>query len=150
MNVAPSASAARLLLQASLWFIAAFHVGVGVILNVSPAGTRAVAARYGATRVDWTLQFHHILRPLGAFMIALGVIAAATAPDPLRHPQVVLGFALLFALRAAQRVAFGREMADAFGIPPHRVRTNIAVFTAQAVVLAALWWLARGTADATA
>src|SRR5690349_18794431 len=126
------------ILKAYLWFIAAFHLLVGIAVNVSPSLTQAIARGYGAT-VDWTPQFTYILHPLGAFMIALGVMAIAAARDPRRYSAVVGGFVLLFVIRALHRVIFGSAITAAFGIAPSRNTLNLVIFALQAVVLFLLW-----------
>jgi hypothetical protein len=126
------------ILKAYLWFIAAFHLVVGLAVNLSPSLTQAIARGYGAT-VDWTPQFTYILHPLGAFMIALGVMAIAAARDPRRYSAVVGGFVLLFAIRALHRVVFGSAITAAFGISSSRNMINMVVFAAQAVLLFVLW-----------
>lgn len=135
-------------LKAYMWFIAAFHLLVGIAVNVSPALTRTIAAGYGAT-VDWTPQFVYILHPLGAFMIALGLMAIAAARDPLRYEWVVLGFVALFAIRALHRAVYGDVLASAFSIPRSRNTVNLIIFALQAVLLFALWRAARTRAHAT-
>lgn len=125
-------------LKAYMWFIALFHLVVGIAVNVSPGMTRSIAAAYGAT-VDWTPQFTYILHPLGAFMIALGVMAVAAARDPHRYDWVVLAFVVLFALRALHRLVFASVLSSAFSITPSRNMINMVVFLAQAILLFALW-----------
>lgn len=126
------------ILKGYLWFIAAFHLLVGISVNVSLPMTQAIARGYGAT-VDWTPQFVYILHPLGAFMIALGVMAAAAARDPRRYPAVIGGFVALFAIRALHRVVHADVLQSAFGIEPGRNMANMAVFAVQAVLLFVLW-----------
>lgn len=132
------------LLKAYLWFIAAFHLAVGLAVNFSLPLTRAIAEGYGAT-VDWTPQFVYILHPLGAFMIILGVVAAAAAREPMRYSAVVLGFVALFTIRALHRVVHADTLASAFGIEPSRNMVNMAVFFAQALLLFLLWRAARAS-----
>jgi hypothetical protein len=129
-------------LKAYLWFIAIFHVFVGVAVNMSPTFTRAIAAGYGA-RVDWTAQFTYILHPLGAFMIVLGLLAGAAAREPERYEAVILGFVVLFAIRALHRVVYGGVLTEAFGIAPSRNTVNLVIFAAQAILLFVLWRAAR-------
>ena len=129
-------------LSAYLWFIAVFHLFVGLSVNLSIPFTRAIAAGYGA-QVDWTPQFTYILHPLGAFMIVLGVLAAAAARDPRRYEAVVLGFVLLFAIRALHRLFFGGVLTSAFGIPSSRNTLNLVIFAAQAILLFLLWRASR-------
>ena len=126
------------ILKAYLWFIAAFHLLVGIAVNVSTPLTQAIARGYGAT-VDWTPQFVYILHPLGAFMIALGVMAIAAAREPVRYSAVVLGFVLLFAIRALHRLVFGDAITAAFGIASSRNMVNMVIFAVQAVLLFVLW-----------
>ncbi len=126
------------ILKGYLWFIAAFHLAVGIAVNVSASLTQAIARGYGAS-VDWTPQFTYILHPLGAFMIALGVMAIAAARDPRRYSAVVGGFVLLFAIRALHRVVFGGAITAAFGIAPSRNMVNMLIFAGQAVLLFVLW-----------
>jgi hypothetical protein len=109
------------LLKGMLWMVCAFHVAVGLSLNL-PLGLKewVGASLYGAT-VDWSQpQFVYILKPLGAFMMALGVMAAIAARDPLANPGVIQGFVFLFVFRGLQRVLFLREIQDAFAIPLSR------------------------------
>lgn len=142
-------STATRILKAYLWFIAAFHLFVGIAVNVSLPLTRAIADGYGAT-VDWTPQFVYILRPLGAFMIILGVLAAAAAREPMRYSSVVLGFVALFTIRALHRVIFGDVLATEFGISPSRNMVNMAIFFGQALLLFLLWRAARSAAPRNA
>jgi hypothetical protein len=121
-------------LKGFMWFVAAYHLFIGLSLNLSPAFTQLIARAYGAT-VDWTPQFVYILKPLGAFMIALGVMAALAARDPIRHSIVPLGFVILFALRALQRLLFMREIGAAFGITPPKLVLQFVVMAGLALAL---------------
>lgn len=133
---------AQRVLKAYLWFIALFHLFVGLSINLSDRFTRMIAAGYGAT-VEWTPQFVYMLRPLGAFMIILGLLAALAARQPARYPAVVLGFIVLFAIRALQRFVYADVLASAFGISPARNTFNMLLFVAQAVLLLVVWRMAR-------
>jgi len=135
-------STSQRILKAYLWFIALFHLFVGVAVNVSPTFTQMIANGYGA-RVDWTPQFTYILHPLGAFMIILGLLAGAAAREPERYEGVILGFVVLFAIRALHRLVYGDMLTQAFGIAPSRNTMNAVLFIAQAIVLFLLWRAAR-------
>jgi len=135
-------STSQRILKAYLWFIAVFHLFVGVAVNVSPTFTQMIARGYGA-QVDWTPQFTYILHPLGAFMIILGLLAGAAAREPERYEGVILGFVVLFAIRALHRIVYGDVLTQAFGIAPSRNTTNAVIFLAQAIALFLLWRAAR-------
>ena len=91
----------------ALWFAAAFHLIVGLALNLDTGFKQWVAASLYGASVDWSnAQFVYILKPLGAFMIALGVMAAMAARDPIGRRGIVYAFSLLFLLRGLQRLVF--------------------------------------------
>lgn len=121
-------------LQVFLWMICAFHVIVGAGINLSSGIPAAMASYYGA-QVDWTPQFVYILKPLGAFMLVLGMLSAVAALDPLRNKMIVYGFVTLFAIRALQRIVFGGEIYDAFAIASGRNIGNAVFFILMALAL---------------
>ena len=118
------------LLKTVLWGVCAFHVLVGLSLNL-PLGLKEWVASglYGA-RVDWSdSQFVYILKPLGAFMIALGFMAGIAASNPLGNRAIIYGFAVLFILRGLQRIVFLNEIQDTFAIAmPRHFGTMIIMF----------------------
>ncbi len=122
------------LLKAFLWMICAFHVIVGIGISHSPAFTSMMARYYGA-QVDWTPQFVYILKPLGAFMLVMGILAAAAARNPLNHRMVIHGFSILFAIRATQRLVFGSDIHQAFSVDPSHNLASMALFYAMAASL---------------
>jgi hypothetical protein len=125
-------------LQLLMWFICAFHILVGLSLNVPLIPLDVIARYYGAT-VEWTPQFVYILKPLGAFMFVLGGLAAAAALKPQYHKAIVYGFVALFALRALQRLIFQQELQTAFSIPSARNLGSMVFFFALAAVLFAVY-----------
>ncbi len=139
-------STAQRALKAYLWFIAVFHLFIGLAVNLSDSFTKMIAAGYGAT-VDWTPQFTYILHPLGAFMIVLGFLAAVAARDPERYDAVIFGFIGLFLIRSLHRIVFGSVITSAFGIPSSRNTANMVIMAAQAILLFFLWRAARHTAS---
>jgi hypothetical protein len=124
-------------LQTLLWLICAAHVVIGLGLNLSPGFAQQLAGLYGAT-VEWTPQFTYILKPLGAFMLTVGLLAGVAATNPVRYAAIVYGVATLLVLRCAQRVLFADEIFRAFEIPPVRTWTFLAFFLTLAVVLVVL------------
>jgi hypothetical protein len=121
-------------LQFFLWFVCAFHLLVGLSLNVPLVPLELIARYYGAS-VEWTPQFVYILKPLGAFMCVLGGLAAAAALKPLRHKAIVYGFVALFAIRALQRLIFQQEIQSAFAVPSARNLGSMVLFFAMAAIL---------------
>jgi hypothetical protein len=125
-----------LVLQGLMAFVALFHVGVGLGLNLPiPGFVDTMATMYGAKVESWSPQFLYILHPLGAFMLALGVLAIVTALRPSQYRPVVWVFAGLFVLRAVHRLVFGQTAVEVFGIPASRNMGNMVFFFALAACL---------------
>ena len=129
-------------LQGMLWFVCAFHIAVGAGLNLIPGMAPFMAEVYGA-EVNWTPEFTYIIKPLGAFMFALGLICIAAARNPLKNQMIIYGFATLFAIRAMQRLLFAQEISDNFSIGMSRNIVNMIFFLAMAAALIVLERLAR-------
>ena len=122
-----------------LWIVCAFHVLVGLSLNVDIGLREWVGSSLYNAQVDWSDgQFAYIMKPLGAFMIALGVMAAMAARDPLGNRPIIIGFAFLFTMRGLQRLLFMDEIERVFAIPSSRSLVQMVVMLSLAVVLVVL------------
>ena len=119
-----------------LWIVCAFHVLVGLSLNVDLGLKEWVGGTLYNAQVDWSDgQFAYIMKPLGAFMIALGVMAAMAARDPLGNRPIIIGFAVLFTMRGLQRLLFMNEIETVFAIPSSRSMVQMVVMLSLAVAL---------------
>jgi hypothetical protein len=106
-------------------------------VNLAPGFPPIVASVYGATD-DWTPQFTYILKPLGAFMLTVGLLAGIAATDPARHTAIVHAVAVLFVIRSAQRMFFADETLRAFGISLARDAAVASLFLVLAAALVLL------------
>lgn len=129
------------LLKFFLWCSCVFHLVVGIGLNVSPAFPQVMAGYYGAV-VDFTPQFLYILKPLGAFMIMVGLVVMAAARDPLNNAAIVYSLVALLAIRGLQRFVFQESIVGDLAIEGTRNNINGAVFLALAATFAILFKLA--------
>ena len=128
-----------------LWVVCAFHVLVGLSLNVDLGLKEWVGGSLYNAQVDWSDgQFSYIMKPLGAFMIALGVMAAMAARDPLGHRSIIIGFAILFTMRGLQRLLFMSEIESVFAIPSSRSLVQMVVMLSLAAGLMILLRAASG------
>jgi hypothetical protein len=144
------AARAMLLLKVFLVLICAFHVIIGVGLNISGELPGMMATYYGAQHVKWTPELVYMLHPLGAFMFVLGTLALVAARDPLNHRAIVYAFAALFIIRGLQRIAFHADTVNLFGISPVRNMANMVFFVGMGVVLLALHYYAARRAGSPA
>jgi hypothetical protein len=121
-------------LSTLLWFVSASHFVIGASVNLFPGSLPFFAALYGA-EMSFTPEFVYVIKPLGAFMVALGAIAGAAALDPLRYRAVIYCFVLLFVLRSAQRLVFAGEIHDVMGIDTTRNLVAVGFFLLLAAAL---------------
>lgn len=132
-------------LQVLLWGICAFHIIIGLGLNVSPDFPQLVAQYYGA-EVAWTPEFLYVVKPVGAFMLVFGVLVGVAARDPLAHGPIVYGAVLLFILRGLQRIVFQDEIGAALAIGASRNIGNAIFFLLLAAVVFLLYRAASSRA----
>jgi hypothetical protein len=133
------------LLKVALWITCAFHVIVGLSLNLDIGLKEWVGSGLYNAQVDWSQpQFVYILKPLGAFMFILGVMAAIAARNPLRNKLMVYGFVLLWLIRSLQRLIFWGEIQDAFAISAgSMISGTIFVFLSGVLLLVLLYFADR-------
>ena len=117
----------------------AFHVLVGLSLNVDIGLREWVGSSLYNATVNWSDgQFAYIMKPLGAFMLALGVMAGMAARNPLGNRSIIIGFAVLFTLRGLQRLLYMNEIESVFAIPASRSMIQMVVMLALALGLVLL------------
>lgn len=132
------------ILQVLMWGVCLTHVFIGAGLNLSADGMVAsMASSYGAEAAEWSTELLYIVKPLGAFMLVLGLLAGAAAVNPRRHAVIVYGFAVLFVIRALQRIFFSQDILDTFGISQGRNLGNAIFFLVLAVVVIVLERMTR-------
>ena len=136
-------------LQTLLLMIGIFHIILGVGLNVSPDFPQLVAQYYGA-QVNFTPALLYIVKPVGAFMLVVGVMAVAAARDPFGHRAIVYGLVLLFAVRGLQRFVFHDEIAASVGIEASRNIGNGIFFLLLGAALFLLYRMGSKPSERTA
>jgi hypothetical protein len=125
------------------------HLGLGIGLNVWPDLPKMAAAWYGVTKeFDWSAQFLYILKPIGAYMITMGILVAIAVVNPRKYAAIVYGVGILLILRGVQRIVFQQEIIDAFEIQPLRNMINAAFFGGFGIVLILLRFLAGLASEA--
>lgn len=128
-------------LKGLLWFVALSHLAVGVVIMASPGFQQLMAEVYGA-EVTWTPELVYLLRPMGVFMVGLGLVGVVAALDPVRYRAVVFAFVVVLLLRVGQRVVHRDEIAQAFDLSAGRQMLNGSFFFLIALALLALTFAA--------
>ena len=132
-----------LMLRIVLGIICASHLLLGAVAFAGLPGGAAetVASLYGGSFPAGSLtpQLQHVGRMLGAYMLAMALLAGVAAADPLRNRVGILVIALLFLERVLQRLLFAGEAQQAFAIPPGRMWAQTLFFLAFPVALLLLY-----------
>lgn len=125
----------HLLIRILLGIVSATHIVIGFVGMVPPIPIAVAMAFYGATKLDINPQFEHILQMYGAYMFAIGILAAFAAWNPLRNKAIIYGVSLLFFVRVLQRLFFFEQANEVFGISSAYYWAQTAIFLAIAVFL---------------
>ena len=106
------------LLRAALIVAAAPPLVIGAMMVLSGEMSGRVASLLSDAKLEMTPEFRAVLRVLGLYVAAFGVLMAAAARNPGRHRAVVLAAAGLFAMRGLQRLVHAGTLATAYGVDP--------------------------------
>ena len=129
-------NASHSFLRLLLGWISAGHVSTGLLLISGKRGIRLAARLYGA-RFEPTDQFKTIIRPAGAFVLALGVLQGMAIREPRRYKGVIDATLLVLLIRQFQRLAFRRDIYGTFDISPTRHWIMTGYFAALTALLVA-------------
>jgi hypothetical protein len=123
-------------LKALLALVCVTHLALGLIAFTGLPGpvTKIASGLYGVT-VTVTPQLQHLIRILGAFMIAIGVMSGFALFKPQQNRAIIDGVAILLLLRASQRILFAQQLHDVFSLSYGRLWTQAIFFLALAVAL---------------
>jgi hypothetical protein len=123
------------LLKVILGLVCLAHIGLGIAgFMAGDVATQVAKVAYGANLM-LTPQSEHLVRILGAFMIAIGALAGMAIRDPGRHRATILAIVLLLALRVTQRLLHADEIQSTFGIAKTHIWLQSAYFAALAGTL---------------
>ena len=107
-----------LILRILLVYVAATHLLLGLAATVVPPGDFAaliIQVTYGGAFEIGPVT-HHVIRILGAFMMAVGVMAVFAVFNPERYIAVIYTIMFLFVVRTLQRIVFAGEIEENFDI----------------------------------
>jgi len=126
----------RTALRTVLAVVSLSHLLLGLGAVIAPAGTVAqlAAAFYGA-QLSLSPALHHLIRMLGAYMLAVGLMSLMAYLNPEKNQAVVIGVVALLLLRVLQRLVFAAEIHDAFNVSSNQLWAQSAFFLAIAIAL---------------
>ena len=99
-------------LRVLLGFIAVYHVVAGVAATFSQDAAVSIGGLLFGVKITMDPQTTLLVRYLGAFGIAFGLMATLAALAPERHKGFIYGAVVYFIVRAFDRVAFAGLLAE--------------------------------------
>jgi len=125
------------LFQLIMGFIALFHITIGASLMFSIEAQQFFAGLYGA-QLEARDDVTYLVRVLGSFALALGVLAVLAAKNPLANRAIGWGFVTLFILRDIQRHLYFSELESGFMLGASSNILTSVFFIAQTIFLIVL------------
>ena len=117
-----------------LWVISVYHMAAGIAATFFKDRAVALGSHLFGVAISMDGQTELLVRYLGAFGIAFGVLAAWAALDPAKNRPIIIGLVVYFAVRAFDRVMFA-SLLEAFHVGPAPNWLRIVVILAFAVSL---------------
>jgi len=129
-----------LVLRGVTWFVAVYHVALGVVLNCPVPWIDWTACHLlGATKLpDASALF--LARMLGCYLAAFGLAAGLAAWDPVKNRAILSVVVILTVLRSIQRVLQASDLEQTLGIAPRSNWTMVAVPLVFAAILLYFRW----------
>jgi hypothetical protein len=128
------------LLRALLAFAGIYHVTVGLIANLSTESVQWMAGHLLGLQIRYNPQLFYIAKPFGVYVLCFGLLLLVAAWNPVKNRAVITVAAILFLVRALQRLLLAQQFETLFGVSPRRNWFFIAVVGLLALALLALRW----------
>ncbi len=93
-------------LRILLWLIAVYHLVAGVAATFFQDAAIGIGSLLFGVKITMDPQATLLVRYLGAFGMAFGVMAVLAALAPARHKGFIYGAVVYFVVRAFDRIAF--------------------------------------------
>src|SRR5687768_9015681 len=110
----------NMLARVMLVWVALGHIITGLPLLFSGEGGMRIAQRMYGASFEPDTQALYLVRPLGVYLLAMGIIQLRAAMDPWRMRAVIDVTILIFVLRQIQRIFWAPAMFETFGLTPAR------------------------------
>lgn len=106
-----------LLLRLVLLLVCVPPLTYGIAAVISGALVVKITAILSQGAVTLTPELDYLLKPLGLYLLAFGVLMAYAIVDPAKNRPIITWGAIVLFLRAIQRLVLTRELHDLFDIP---------------------------------
>ena len=93
-------------LKGLLWFVAMYHIALGLLGIFFKESAVFVAKSFFNFNLTLTPEIYWTLNPFAAYLLIFGVFMALAATDPVKYKNIIFIGVALFAVRVVQRVVF--------------------------------------------
>src|SRR4051812_35315106 len=105
------------LLSVVLWLICLYHVFLGFTAFLSEDMAVRIADVVFGIKLEPHPQVSYLGKLLGVYAVAFGLVVAAAALDPPRHPALLNIVVALYAMRILNKIVFADLFSRAFDAP---------------------------------
>lgn len=126
------------LLRALLAWLALYHLAVGVLSLASPAAALEFGSRVYGIAAQPAPAVLALMRPLGAYAVAIGFLSLCGAWDPRQNRVAVDVLALLMLLRLGHRTLAAGALEEGLGIGSGQNALNAGLLLVQTAGLLVL------------
>jgi hypothetical protein len=112
-------------LKLVLYSIALYHLGMGLGAVISERVTEQLAWSVFGIRLKLAPQSSYLVKLLGVYVIAFGLVVGLAAQAPERYPGLLQIIVVLYAMRIANKVGHQALYKEAFQATDHRILMDV-------------------------
>jgi hypothetical protein len=125
LSVITRRKATPMVLKLVLYSIALYHLGMGLGALLSERVAEQLAWSVFGIRLKLAPQASYLVKLLGVYVIAFGLVVCVAAQAPERNPALLQIIVLLYALRIANKVGHQELYKEAFQATDQRILTDV-------------------------
>ena len=123
------------LLVVTLYFSSIFHVIGGLMILFSQESSQCYCEIVFGYILNINQEMEYILRNLGIYALAFGVILFFSAKNPMRFKPVILSLVIIYVFRVFNSLFTVENIRSIFQVPVYRIYIAIIILTILSVLL---------------
>ena len=123
------------LLVAILYFSSIFHIIGGLMILFSQESAQCYCEIVFGYILNINKEMEYILRNLGVYALAFGIILFFSAKNPIRHKPVILSLVIIYVFRVFNSLFTIETIHSSFQVPVYRIYIAIFILTTILILL---------------
>ena len=123
------------LLVVTLYFSSIFHVIGGLMILFSQESAQCYCEIVFGYILNINKEMEYILRNLGVYALAFGIILFFSAKNPRRHKPVILSLVIIYVFRVFNSLFTIETIHSSFQVPVYRIYMAIFILTTILILL---------------